>query len=95
VNRINWKFEFLLDFGLLIFGAFGLPYLIYIVGQQVFGDYEGQNGVESLYGDIFEALAGGSVPTWCLVLSPFIVVFLLRLGALLLRRRKRVNHVTN
>ena len=94
VKRLNWKTEFLLDFGLLLFGAFALPLLIYLVGQQVVGEYEG-NGVDNLYGDIFDALANGSMATWLLVVSPFLVVLLLRVLVWLLRQRKRVNHVTN
>ena len=95
VKRLNWKTEFLLDFGLLLFGAFALPFLIYLVGQQVVGEYEGENGFDTLYGDIFDALANGSMATWLLVVSPFLVVLLLRVLVWLLRQRKRVNHVTN
>lgn len=95
MKRLNWKSEFLLDFGLLLFGAFALPYVVYLVGQQIVGEYEGENGVETLYGDIFDALAAGSAATWLLVLSPFLLVLLVRLLIALLRRGKRVNRVTN
>ena len=63
--------------GLLLAGLLLLPLAIFLVGDVVFGDYEGDG-----YGQFFESLigrlAGGERFAWFLVLSPYLVVQLLR-----------------
>ena len=62
---------------LLMAGLLLLPVAIFLVGDVVFGDYGGDG-----YGQFFEAilgrLAGGDRFAWFLVLSPYLVVQLLR-----------------
>lgn len=63
--------------GLLLAGLLLLPVAIFLVGDIVFGDYEGDG-----YGQFFEAilvrLAGGDRFAWFLILSPYLVVQLFR-----------------
>lgn len=63
---------------MLAFGLFILPVAIYFVGQQVIGDYEG-SGVVGLVLALWSALVRADAVAWVLVLSPWLVVQLLRL----------------
>jgi len=79
----------------LAFGAgfFVLPFAIYWVGRQVFGEYgHGGGSVLDLAEGIWGALLDRAPAAWLLVLSPYVVLQLLRL----LRRisRLRVTPVT-
>ncbi len=62
---------------LVLSGVLLLPVVVYFVGKLVFGDYEGGG-----YGDFFSALIGrlqgGETSAWFLVLSPLLLVLLLR-----------------
>jgi len=72
---------------LIGFGLGILPALVYLVGQEMLGPYEGANGLATLYGGIVESLVGGQIATWILVLSPYLFILLVRL--LLAVRRSR------
>lgn len=70
--------EVIVFVGLLLAGLVLLPMAIFLVGDVVFGNYEGDG-----YGQFFESivgrLAGGDRFAWFLVLSPYLVVQLLRI----------------
>lgn len=63
---------------LLLAGLLLLPLAVFLVGDFVFGDYEGDG-----YGQFFESLLGrladGERFAWFLVLSPYLVVQLSRM----------------
>jgi hypothetical protein len=89
------KKELTLAAALLGFGVLLLPYAIYLVGQQVVGEYEGDGGPVGLGVAIWTALVQGQWAAWLLVLSPYLVIQLLRLGAKIRRARKDVTPLTN
>ncbi len=67
--------------GLLFVGLVLMPFGIYLVGQEVFGEYGGHG-----YGDFFGALSGKirnrDADAWFLVLSPYLAWQFVRLAAL-------------
>jgi len=73
--------EIALLLGLLFVGLVLIPIGIYLVGQQVFGEYGGHG-----YGDFFGTLSGKirdrDAVAWFLVLSPYLTWQLVRLIAL-------------
>ena len=80
---------------LLIMGGFGLlvlPALVYLVGEQLLGEYRPDAGMGVFYGDLYAELVALSPFAWLLVLGPWLALQFLRLlwwplrG--LLRRRK-------
>ena len=70
---------------MLAFGLFILPVAIYFVGQQIIGEYEG-GGVVGLVLELWSALVRADAVAWILVLSPYLVVQLLRLTWRIWRR---------
>jgi hypothetical protein len=78
--------ETVLALALLAFGLICLPALIYLVGQQLVGEYA--DGLVGLYEAIGGALFQGNWFAWILVLSPYITVQLLRFSFWLRRRRR-------
>lgn len=70
--------ELILFFGFLLFGILVLPVLVYLVGQFVFGAYEGAG-----LGEFFSAVLGRLVAfdsyAWFLALSPYLCISILRL----------------
>jgi len=74
--------ETLLALTLVALGLFGLPACVYLVGQQLVGEYEA--GLPGLYEAIADGLMSGHELTWLMILSPYlsvqIVRFWLRLG---------------
>ncbi len=70
---------------MLAFGLFILPVAIYFVGQQIIGEYEG-GGVVGLVLELWSALVRADTVAWILVLSPYLVVQLLRLTWKIWRR---------
>ena len=57
-----------------------LPMAVYLVGQQILGDYSTDGrGIWSLYGHVYGDLASGSMWAWLLCLSPWLTVTLVRL----------------
>ena len=74
------KKEFSIFVILLFFGFVLLPICIWFVGKAVFGAYGGAG-----YGDFFGSLSSkirtGDAVAWFLVLSPWIVLQILRLAA--------------
>jgi hypothetical protein len=74
---------------LFAFGFFALPFAIYGVGQKMIGDYAPDAGAWALTESIWSDLLSLKLSAWLLVLSPYGVVQLLRLG----RRIWRANDV--
>ena len=87
--RENW----LRDEGLIlaVTGAFGLllfPALVYLVGQQLLGEYRPDGGIGRFYADLFAALARPGLWAWLLVLGPWLLLQALRLLVAPLRARR-------
>jgi len=79
-NLFNQKIknELALALSLLFAGMVLLPLAIYLTGQSVFGEYGGEG-----FSDFFRRLSGdvreGRPVVWFLVLSPYLIIMLLRL----------------
>jgi hypothetical protein len=66
---------------LAVVGGFGfaiLPALVYLVGQQLLGEYRPDAGMGAFYADLYGEL-GSLSWAWLLVLGPYLTVQLLRL----------------
>ncbi len=74
---------------LLLFGVVLLPVAVYLVGQSVFGAYEG-DGFGGFYEGIFGRLLHGEPAAWFLAFSPYLGVVVLRLIAWAWRRTARL-----
>ena len=70
--------EAALFFGLLFFGFVLMPIVIYLVGQEIFGDYGGY-GYADFFGTLSAKIRGGEPVAWFLVLSPYLAWQALRL----------------
>ena len=86
--------ELALALVLLFAGLVLLPLAIYLTGQSVFGEYGGAG-----FSDFFRQIGGeirhGSPVVWFLVLSPYLIIMLLRLtlwGFLRSRRAGKLNN---
>ncbi len=84
--KTTWQREISIAAALLAFGLIVLPFSIYIVGQNLLGEYEGA-GALGLAESIWLDLLALQPLTWLLVLTPYIVVQLARLGRRTWRRR--------
>jgi hypothetical protein len=73
----------------LLFGAFGMPFLLWLVGSHVLGPYtHGQNthaGPMALLGDFLVGLGHGSAVFWAVALGPLVLLLLVRLLVMLVR----------
>lgn len=81
--------ELLFAVGLVAFGLIGLPALVYLVGQQLLGEYEA--GLVGFYDATGRALLEGSPFAWMLVMSPLLTIELLRFGFRIRRQRRIVS----
>jgi len=70
--------EAALFFGLLFLGFVLMPVAIYLVGQEVFGDYSGY-GYADFFGTLSGKIRAGEPVAWFLVLSPYLAWQTLRL----------------
>lgn len=73
---------------LAVIGGFGLlilPALVYLVGQQLLGEYRPGATMLTFYADLYGQLAALSIWPWLLVLGPWLAVQVLRLLWLPLR----------
>lgn len=68
--------ELLLFAALLFFGFIVMPVLIYLVGEQVFGDFDG--GYGQFFGQLSRRVVGGNPVAWFLILSPWLGIQVLR-----------------
>jgi hypothetical protein len=80
-NKVPWKREVVILAVFLLVGFVGLPVSIYLVGSQVIGPYAPDQGVIDLMRTIWNDLGGLRPGAWLLVLSPYVVIQLLRLAA--------------
>lgn len=64
--------------GLVFIGLAILPLCIYFVGRAVFGEY-GDGGLSGFYGQLHRELREGEPVIWFLLLSPYLLVQVLRL----------------
>jgi len=84
------KYRELLIFGLLLFaGLVLLPLCIYIVGVNIIGEYSPEAGMSGLLLAIWGDLARARIGAWILVLSPWMVIQLIRLCVRLWRGGQR------
>jgi hypothetical protein len=90
----RFKNELLLLGILLGFGLFLLPFVVYLVGVEIVGPYEGEGGAFGLLASILTALVRGNWAAWILTLSPYLIFLLTRLTVRILRR-PRVTPVTD
>jgi hypothetical protein len=74
----SWQREAALAAGLLALGVLALPFAIYVVGQQLLGDYGDGAGPLALAENIWLDLLALHLPAWLLVLSPYLLVQLVR-----------------
>lgn len=74
------KRELIIALVLLIVGLLVLPVPVYWVGERVFGPYTSEEGLWGLATHIWGDLGRGSPLAWTLVLSPYLIVQLLRFG---------------
>lgn len=85
--------ELALALVLLFAGLVVLPLAIYLTGQSVFGEYGGAG-----FSDFFRRLSGevrdGSLVVWFLVLSPYLIIMLLRFTLWGFLRAKRADQVS-
>ncbi|MFQ5609881.1 MAG: hypothetical protein ACE5F8_06385 [Woeseiaceae bacterium] len=72
------KFEFGLFVGLLFCGFVLMPIAIWFIGQNVFGAYGGE-GYSDFFGTLSARIRSGDFSAWFLVLSPWVVILILRL----------------
>ena len=77
--------EALLALGALAFGLICVPALIFVVGQQLIGNYA--DGLLGFYEEIGAALAQGKWYAWMLLLWPYVTLSLLRFAFWLRRQR--------
>lgn len=89
------KREAIMFSALLASGVLVLPFAIYLVGDQLIGEYApGANGFD-LATDLWLALGRGHWAAWLLVASPYLVVQALRAARALWRSRKAVTRITD
>jgi len=86
--------ELLVAAALLSFGLTALPVLVYWVGMRVVGEYYPESGLSDFIWHIWSDLATGSVLAWILIVSPYLIIQLLRLALIFWRRRPDVSSVT-
>jgi len=79
-HNINWKKELTVFAVLFACGILLLPAAIYFVGTSVVGEYKPDGEVFDLWLALLSDLAVLRPPAWLLVLSPYIVIQLLRVS---------------
>jgi hypothetical protein len=87
VGALNWQREVALAAGLLAVGLLALPFAVYVVGQQVLGEYGDGAGPLALAESIWLDLLSLRLPAWILVLSPYLTIQLARGVRLIWSRR--------
>ena len=83
----SWQREIAIAAGLLAFGLIALPFAVYVVGQQMLGEYGGDGGALALAESIWLDLLAFRMPAWILVLSPYLTIQLARAVRRIWRRR--------
>ena len=75
----HWKRELVIAAALFACGFLLLPLAIYWVGKQVVGNYTGDGGLVALTDRIWADFFSLDPAAWTLVLSPYLLVQLVRL----------------
>jgi hypothetical protein len=70
--------ELALFVGFLFFGFVLMPAALYLIGQDVFGEYGGR-GYGDFFGTLSAKIRGGEKVAWFFVLSPYLAWQILRL----------------
>ena len=83
-----WKKELVIAAILIGGSLILLPFAIYLVGRQFIGEYSADAGVLDLAEQIWWDLLQLRAPAWILVLTPYLLLQLLRLA------RRAWRHVT-
>ena len=76
---LNLKKEFIVLVIFIFLSLLLVPIIIFVVGELVFGKYEG-NGYMDFLIKLIEKLSSGNYVTWILILSPYIGWQILRLS---------------
>jgi hypothetical protein len=71
--------------GSLIFGAVGLPLIVWVTGRALLGPYA-NGGMFAILGDFFTMLFSGSLAAWILLFAPWLMLSALRFTAWAIRR---------
>jgi hypothetical protein len=71
--------------GSLIFGAVGLPLIVWVTGRALLGPYA-NGGMFAFLGDFFTMLFSGSLAAWILLFAPWLMLSALRFTAWAIRR---------
>ena len=74
----TWKRELTIAAALLAFGLIVLPIAIYVVGQQLIGEYDTDAGWLALAEHIWIDFLSLRATAWILVLGPYVTVQLIR-----------------
>jgi hypothetical protein len=61
-------------------GLIALPFLIYLVGILLIGPYAGGRGLGAFLAQYYGNLLSGELRTWFIALSPYIAIWVIRLG---------------
>jgi len=83
----KWQREVAIAAALLAFGLLALPFAVYVVGQQMLGEYGDGLGALALAENIWADLLSFRLPAWVLVLSPYLTIQLARGVRRIWRRR--------
>ena len=75
-------------------GLLAVPMAVYWVGQQIVGEYASDAGLIGLIGHIWSDLTALRLGAWGLVLSPYLIVMLIRLALYAYRAGRDVTRVT-
>jgi hypothetical protein len=78
IGTTTWRREVTIAAATLGFGLLVLPFVIYVVGQQMIGEYSEDSGAMALAETIWLDLLALRLPSWLLVLSPYLIVQLVR-----------------
>ena len=73
-----WQREVVLAAWLIGFGLLGLPFVVYVVGQRMLGEYGEGLGPFALAESIWLDLLSFRLAAWILVLSPYLTMQLAR-----------------
>lgn len=76
VGATSWQREVAIAAGLLAVGLLVLPFVVYLVGQRMLGEYGA--GPLALAESIWLDLLSLRLPAWILVLSPYLTIQLAR-----------------
>ena len=79
MSASRWKRELAIAAGFLGCGLLLLPPAVYWVGQELVGDYAADGGMGALADQFWSDLLRFEPAAWLLVLSPYVVLQLIRL----------------